>query len=35
MSADYVDTLLHSLSLWVDAAHQGQLRWGIFHCRRG
>lgn len=34
ISPGYVDTLLHSLSLWVDAAHQGQLRWGIFHCRR-
>ncbi|MWA16145.1 SAM-dependent methyltransferase [Streptomyces sp. BA2] len=34
ISPDYVDTLLNSLSLWVDAAHQGQLRWGIFHCRR-
>ncbi|QEV16619.1 SAM-dependent methyltransferase [Streptomyces alboniger] len=34
ISSDYVDTLLNSLSLWVDAAHRGQLRWGIFHCRR-
>lgn len=34
ISPGYVDTLLNSLSLWVDAAHQGQLRWGIFHCRR-
>ncbi|MEU4996519.1 methyltransferase domain-containing protein [Streptomyces sp. NPDC021622] len=34
ISPDYVDTLLNSLSLWADASHRGQLRWGIFHCRR-
>ncbi|MEU6764916.1 methyltransferase domain-containing protein [Streptomyces sp. NPDC046853] len=35
ISPGYVDTLLANLPLWVDSAHSGHLRWGIFHCRRG
>ncbi|MEU2952286.1 SAM-dependent methyltransferase [Streptomyces xanthochromogenes] len=34
ISPDYLTALLTSLTLWVDAADRGQLRWGIFHCRR-
>lgn len=34
ISPAYVDGLLANLPLWVDAAHRGHLRWGIFHCRR-
>ncbi|MFF4948352.1 SAM-dependent methyltransferase [Streptomyces chattanoogensis] len=34
ISPAYVDGLVANLPLWVDAAHRGHLRWGIFHCRR-
>lgn len=33
ISPAYVDGVLANLPLWLDAAHRGHLRWGIFHCR--
>ncbi|WP_171169046.1 cyclopropane-fatty-acyl-phospholipid synthase family protein [Streptomyces sp. I05A-00742] len=34
ISPEYLQQLLVNLPLWVDAARQGRLRWGIFHARR-
>jgi sarcosine/dimethylglycine N-methyltransferase len=34
VSSSYRDSLLENLSLWVNACQDGQIRWGVFHCRR-
>ncbi|WP_329395576.1 methyltransferase domain-containing protein [Streptomyces melanogenes] len=34
ISPAYIESVLANLPLWVDAAHRGHLRWGIFTGRR-